>query len=84
MHTETGKKEVERTLEQPPEEIVVRPSESKTTTVEIEKFSVVKELCANHNITLRQFINMLIREYIRINGSEYFNLRYFKNMAGRR
>jgi len=61
-----------------------RPSDSKTTTVEIEKFAVVKELCANKGITLREFINMLISEYIRINGSEYFNLRYYKGMAGKR
>ena len=57
---------------------------SKTTTVEIDKFGVVKEICANHGITLKQFINMLIGEWVRINGSEYFNLRYFKGMAGKR
>ena len=57
---------------------------SKTTTIEIEKFGVVKELCANHGVSLKEFINMLISEYIRINGSEYFSMRYFKGMAGKR
>lgn len=59
-------------------------STSKTTTVEIEKFAVVKELCANLGISLRDFLNMLVKEYVRVNGTEYFNLRYFKDMSGKR
>ena len=62
----------------------IESSSNNTTTVEIEKFAVVKELCANQGISLRDFLNMLIKEYVRVNGTEYFNLRYFKDMSGKR
>ena len=68
--------------EHPPEEIP--PDDTRKTIVEIEKHRVVKELCAARGISLRELINTLIGEYIMREGGEYFTLRYFKGMAGRR
>jgi len=59
-------------------------SGEKKTTIVIDHFAVVKELCANLGINLKGYINWLIRQDIMVNRNEYFNERYFKGGAGRR
>lgn len=56
--------------------------EGEKTSVEIVKLDVVKELCAARRMSLKEYLNFLIKEDIMRQG-EYFSNRYFKEMAGR-
>ena len=66
--------------------IMARPKTSKPpskkTTLDIERYDVIKEYCANRGISIKDYINLLIKEDMMRNG-EYFSNRYFKEMAGR-
>jgi len=59
-----------------------RLSQGTKTSVEIEKFDVVKELCGATRESLKDYINRLIREDM-MRKSEYFSNRYFKGAAPR-
>jgi hypothetical protein len=53
-------------------------SNSKPTVVEIENHGVVKTFCAAHGITMRTYVNHLIRDDIIRHGDVATNVRYFK------
>ena len=51
---------------------------TKYTTIEIEKFSVVKAYCAAKGITVRRYVNHLIKDDIMRNSDVQTSIRYFK------
>lgn len=51
---------------------------TKKVTVEIEKYKLIKEYCAHREISIKDYLNDLIKNDIIVNGGEYFSNRYFK------
>jgi len=56
----------------------VKCSNSKPTVVEIEKHDVVKAFCANRGITMRAYVNHLIKDDIIRHGDVNTSISYFK------
>jgi len=59
----------------------MKGSGSKATTIEIEKFSVVKAYCATKGISVRQYVNHLIKDDIMRNADVRTSMLYFKGAA---
>lgn len=51
---------------------------SKRATVHIERYDVVKEMCDYYNITMKEFLNSVLKRYITKYADEYISNRYFK------
>ncbi|MHA1168463.1 MAG: hypothetical protein ACTSRU_11615 [Candidatus Hodarchaeales archaeon] len=54
--------------------------QSITTTVAIENYLTVKEFCAARGLSVRELVNNSIKLYIMQDGSEHFNVKYFKGI----
>lgn len=51
---------------------------TRKVTVEIDKYQLIKEYCAKYDLSVKDYINNLIKNDIIVNGGEYFSNRYFK------
>ena len=49
-----------------------------TTSIQIEKYKVVKEFIASKDVSLRDYINKLISNDIKESYNEHFIKKYFK------
>jgi hypothetical protein len=57
----------------------MKDESTRKATLEIYKYNLIKEYCARHDMSVKDYINDLIKNDIIINGGEYFSNRYFKS-----
>ncbi|MEM2868801.1 MAG: hypothetical protein QW379_00045 [Thermoplasmata archaeon] len=55
---------------------------SKATTIEIDQYHVVKAYCASRGMTVKEYVNHLIRDDIIRNADVQTSVMYFKGIRG--
>jgi len=86
LHTQFKEQRLEGEWFTPSEELLTYIREncieadfsSKRTTVHIERYDVVKEMCDYYNLNLKEFIDKVLKRYVLKYANEYISNQYFK------